>query len=99
MLGAKQGEKGEKGDNGKMEKNGTLSSAELVTAPSSKDESTVVPWSRRLNPMKTNKIPAIPEQRQPSNEHGANWFSKLTFYWVQPILSVSGKTDPRPIFP
>lgn len=75
--------------------------SEVVSAPSSQDgldSADRVPWSRRLNPLKTNKIPPVPEERQPSKEHDANWVSKLTFHWITPLLSVSA-TNLNPSWP
>lgn len=86
MLWSKKEEKGEKN------KVDAKSPSEVVKVPSSQDGSKNedrVPWSRRLNPLKTNILSPVPEERQPSKEHNANWLSKLTFHWVTPILSVS----------
>lgn len=86
--------KGENGGNGEKSKNYTFSSSEVATSQTSHQESEDerrIPWSRRLNPLKANRVPPIPEARQPSNEKGANWISQLTFHWVHPILSVSDK--------
>jgi ATP-binding cassette subfamily C (CFTR/MRP) protein 1 len=46
------------------------------------------PWSKRLNPLKRNP-PPVPRERQPSREYSANFFSKLTFQWISPLMSVS----------
>lgn len=94
MLRDKSGESGENEDKAK---NHTLSSSEVVTVPASQHDSESeggIPWSRRLNPLKTNKVPPIPEERPPSKEKGANWISKLTFHWVHPILSVLFQEPP-----
>lgn len=48
-----------------------------------------IPWSRRLNPLKSSTIPPVPDQRQPSGEHTANFLSKLVFHWVTPLMRVS----------
>lgn len=87
--------KGGKGANEENSKNYTFSSSEVVTSQTSQQETEDegrIPWSRRLNPLKSNRVPPIPEARQPSEEKDANWFSQLTFHWVHPILSVSDKT-------
>jgi len=47
-----------------------------------------LPWSKRLNPLKRNP-PPVPTERQPSREYSANFFSKLTFQWISPLMSVS----------
>jgi hypothetical protein len=46
------------------------------------------PWSKRLNPLKRNP-PPVPKERQSSREYSANFFSKLTFQWISPLMSVS----------
>lgn len=95
MLYAKKEEKGEKSN-----VDAELPT-EVVKVSSSRDElktKDLVPWSRRLNPLKTNQIPPVPEERQPSKEQDANWLSKLTFHWVTPILSVSAG-NPNPSWP
>lgn len=48
-----------------------------------------VPWSRRLNPLKSSIVPPVPDERQPSGEHTANFLSKLVFHWVTPLMRVS----------
>lgn len=50
-----------------------------------------IPWSRRLNPLKSNTIPPVPDERQPSGEHTANFLSKLVFHWVTPLMRVSSR--------
>lgn len=80
------------GEIGEKSRNHAISSSEVVTVQTSQHESGSegrVPWSRRLNPLKSSKVPPIPEERPPSNERGANWISQLTFHWVHPILSAS----------
>ena len=47
-----------------------------------------LPLSKRLNPLKRNP-PPVPAERQPSREYSANFFSKLTFQWISPLMSVS----------
>lgn len=45
-------------------------------------------WSEKLNPFKHKTLPPIPEERQPSREHTAGFFSVLTFQWVSGLMSV-----------
>ncbi|KAK7542528.1 ABC multidrug transporter-like protein [Phyllosticta citribraziliensis] len=45
-------------------------------------------WSRIINPLKWGKVPAVPEGRTVSREYGASWFSRLTFQWMSPLMSV-----------
>jgi ATP-binding cassette subfamily C (CFTR/MRP) protein 1 len=44
-------------------------------------------WSSRLNPLKRNP-PPVPEVRRYSREKDASWISRLTFQWMQPIMTV-----------
>jgi hypothetical protein len=43
----------------------------------------------KINPLKWNP-PSIPVERKTiSREYTANWFSRLTFQWMQPMMTVS----------
>jgi ATP-binding cassette, subfamily C (CFTR/MRP), member 1 len=44
-----------------------------------------------INPLKRNP-PPVPDERGPSREPTAHWFSWLTFHWITPILMVSTKS-------
>lgn len=46
------------------------------------------PWSEKINPFKKKRKPPVPERRQISREYGANFFSKLTFQWMAPLMDV-----------
>jgi len=56
-----------------------------TTEPKTKKK---LPLSKRLNPLKRNP-PPVPTERQQSREYTANIFSKLTFQWISPLMSVS----------
>lgn len=45
-------------------------------------------WYKRLNPMRWGGIPEIPKERIVSREYQAGFFSKLTFYWMNPLMTV-----------
>ncbi|KAK3715700.1 ATP-binding cassette transporter yor1 [Vermiconidia calcicola] len=45
-------------------------------------------WTERLNPFKHRALPPVPDERLPSREHDAGWFSALTFQWISPLMSV-----------
>ena len=45
-------------------------------------------WGEKLNPLKHKTIPPVPKERKPSREHGAGFFSLLTFQWIAPLMSV-----------
>lgn len=41
---------------------------------------------QRLNPLPKREVAPVPAQRQPSPEFTANWFSRLSFGWMTPIM-------------
>ncbi|KAJ9492575.1 hypothetical protein VN97_g667 [Penicillium thymicola] len=45
-------------------------------------------WYRRLNPLRMQKIPSVPTERSVSHEHGASFFSVLSFQWMAPLMKV-----------
>ena len=45
-------------------------------------------WGQKLNPLKRKYPPPVPEVRTPSREQSANFFSRLTFQWISPLMSV-----------
>ncbi|OJD31060.1 abc transporter [Diplodia corticola] len=45
-------------------------------------------WLDRANPLKKRNKPAVPTERDVSREHGAGFFSLLTFQWMAPLMSV-----------
>ena len=47
-----------------------------------------VSWSRWLNPLKRNRPPPLPNQRQVSREYTASFFSILTWQWIAPLMTV-----------
>jgi ATP-binding cassette subfamily C (CFTR/MRP) protein 1 len=53
------------------------------TSPADKGKKT---WT--LNPLKHRKIPPVPKERIVSREYGASWWSRLTFQWITPIMTV-----------
>ena len=69
--------------------------ARHVTAASSvatKDliEQTPAPertWLDRINPLKRRGPPPIPDERTVSREYNANFFSRLTFQWIAPLMT------------
>ncbi|KAI1776106.1 ATP-binding cassette transporter protein YOR1-like protein [Hypoxylon cercidicola] len=48
-------------------------------------------WYKTLNPLLWGSIPPVPKERQISREYGAGFFSKLTFQWMAPLMSVGYK--------
>lgn len=47
------------------------------------------PWYKTPNPLLWGSIPPVPKERQISREYTAGFFSKLTFQWMAPLMSVS----------
>ncbi|KAF3387629.1 Oligomycin resistance ATP-dependent permease YOR1 [Penicillium rolfsii] len=45
-------------------------------------------WHQRLNPLRWQTPPPVPEERTPSREHGASFFSVITFQWMSPLMRV-----------
>lgn len=45
-------------------------------------------WGDRLNPFKHKNLPPIPDERTPSREYTAGFFSLLTFQWMAKLMSV-----------
>lgn len=46
-------------------------------------------WYQKLNPMRWGAIPEVPKERIVSREYEAGFFSRLTFQWVNPLMTVS----------
>ena len=46
-------------------------------------------WYKKVNPLKWGPKPPIPETRQESREYRAGFFSRLTFQWMHPLMTVS----------
>ncbi|KAF2708545.1 P-loop containing nucleoside triphosphate hydrolase protein [Pleomassaria siparia CBS 279.74] len=45
-------------------------------------------WYKRLNPLKRSRKPPVPAERAVSREYQADWFSRLTFQWMAPLMTV-----------
>jgi ATP-binding cassette subfamily C (CFTR/MRP) protein 1 len=48
-------------------------------------------WYKKANPLKWGPVPPIPESRQVSREHNAGLLSRLSFHWMQPLMTVGYK--------
>lgn len=46
-------------------------------------------WYKNVNPLKWGPKPPVPEIREVSREYHAGLFSRLTFQWMSPIMTVS----------
>ncbi|RYP63702.1 hypothetical protein DL770_009316 [Monosporascus sp. CRB-9-2] len=49
------------------------------------------PWYKTPNPLRWGSIPPVPAERRVSREHGAGFFSRLTFHWMAPLMNVGYK--------
>lgn len=64
---------------------GTSSEEDVVER---KDATNTMPWYKRLNPLRRNTKPPIPQERGVSPEYGASFLSLLTFQWMSPLMTV-----------
>lgn len=46
-------------------------------------------WYRRLNPLRWQTPPPVPDERTASREYGASFFSIVSFQWMSPLMRVS----------
>ncbi|XDG02068.1 hypothetical protein ABKA04_001683 [Annulohypoxylon sp. FPYF3050] len=49
------------------------------------------PWYKKINPLLWGPVPPVPQEREVSREYGAGFFSRLTFQWMAPLMSVGYK--------
>lgn len=54
-------------------------------------------WYRKLNPLRWQEAPPVPEERTPSREHGAPFLSVVTFQWMSPLMRVSSISSSIPL--
>jgi ATP-binding cassette, subfamily C (CFTR/MRP), member 1 len=60
-----------------------------ATGRTGAQEPEALTWYQKLNPLRWGPVPPIPDERVPSREHQAGFFSALTFAWMAPLMSVS----------
>jgi ATP-binding cassette subfamily C (CFTR/MRP) protein 1 len=48
-------------------------------------------WYKKANPLKWGPLPPIPKSRQVSREYNAGLLSRLSFQWMQPLMTVGYK--------
>ena len=53
------------------------------------------PLRHRLNPLRLQKVPDVPQERIASKEHGASLLSRIVFLWVTPFIKVSNQLLPK----
>ncbi|KAI0914134.1 ABC transporter family protein [Ustulina deusta] len=49
------------------------------------------PWYKTPNPLRWGSVPPVPKERLESGEVRAGFFSRLTFQWMAPLMSVGYK--------
>jgi ATP-binding cassette, subfamily C (CFTR/MRP), member 1 len=52
--------------------------------------STKQKWYKKANPLRWGAKPPIPKTREVSREYNVGFFSRLTFQWMSPLMTVSG---------
>lgn len=45
-------------------------------------------WRQRMNPLRWQTPPPVPDERTPSREYGASFLSIITFQWMSPLMRV-----------
>lgn len=82
----------EQGKNGRASLERTNSSWTSTTGASEPSEKDVRlakrSWSEKINPLKKKNVPRIPDERAVCPEYKATFFSRLTFQWMAPLMSV-----------
>jgi ATP-binding cassette subfamily C (CFTR/MRP) protein 1 len=48
-------------------------------------------WYKKANPLKWGPVPPTPQSRQVSREYNAGLLSRLSFQWMQPLMTVGYK--------
>lgn len=60
-----------------------------TTTRASVPASSKKPWYKTPNPLLWGSVPPVPKEKQESREATAGFFSKLTFQWMAPLMTVS----------
>ncbi|GAB1214638.1 hypothetical protein ATERTT37_003802 [Aspergillus terreus] len=61
---------------------------ELQPSPDVQRVAPKPPWYRYLNPLRLQKIPPTPVERDVSHEYGASFWSIVSFQWMSPLMKV-----------
>lgn len=61
-----------------------------VSATTPEEAAHKKPWYKKTNPLRWGGIPPVPEEKIVSREGMAGFWSKLTFNWMTPLMTVSG---------
>ncbi|KAI0446600.1 P-loop containing nucleoside triphosphate hydrolase protein [Xylaria telfairii] len=62
-----------------------------TTTRASVPASSKTPWYKTPNPLLWGSVPPVPKEKQESREATAGFFSKLTFQWMAPLMTVGYK--------
>ncbi|KAH8167726.1 hypothetical protein CIB48_g493 [Xylaria polymorpha] len=62
-----------------------------TTTRASVPASSKKPWYKTPNPLLWGSVPPVPKEKQESREATAGFFSKLTFQWMAPLMTVGYK--------
>ncbi|KAL4803388.1 P-loop containing nucleoside triphosphate hydrolase protein [Aspergillus unguis] len=69
-------------------RHGAVSDAASSAGADSDDHAQKPAKKFSLNPLRWQSVPPVPEQRSPSHEYGASWFSVAYFQWMSPLMKV-----------
>lgn len=65
---------------------------EAETNSSPEEEKSRRKW---WNPLRWQTPPPVPDERTPSKEYGASFFSIISFQWMSPLMRVSSFNPPN----
>ena len=63
----------------------------VASGPAPSEEPVKRSWVSKINPLRWGPVPPIPEEKVVSKEYGAGWWGRLTFSWMTPLMTVSGR--------
>lgn len=67
----------------------TATESSVATGATSQHGPQKKTWYQKLNPLRWGNTPPVPEERGPSPEYTAGFFSQLIFNWQGPLMTVS----------
>ncbi|KAK7432766.1 ATP-binding cassette transporter yor1 [Neonectria magnoliae] len=65
----------------------SASVATTATHATTQPESKKKAWHKKLNPLRWGSPPPVPQEKLPSREKKAGFFSLLTFQWMAPLMT------------
>ncbi|KAL8749541.1 MAG: hypothetical protein Q9184_006768 [Pyrenodesmia sp. 2 TL-2023] len=66
----------------------TTSNSSITVQPKADGTRAKKPWYKRLNPLRRQSPPPVPNERVVSRENSAGLLSRLTWQWMAPIMHV-----------